>query len=175
MPLAWALVLVLGGGAFLLAGCDGPDANASLKQPLNYNHNVHVEKAGMSCTKCHAGAEKGARATFPADIYCDACHSSPRTGSAEEAKLLEMLENEIPLAWKQVTHIAPHVYFSHRRHVALGNIDCSACHGEMGQRTVPIEQPVVDFSGRAGMFRCIKCHRASGSRYARIDCVDCHR
>ncbi len=145
------------------------------EQPIAFNHSAHINKVHMSCTKCHAGAEKNQRAGFPPDIYCEACHSSPRTDSPAEAKLISMLENDEPLVWRQVTNLADYVYFSHRRHAGIGNIDCSVCHGQMSERTVPITAPAVSFRRRRGMFRCIGCHQKSGSRYAHIDCVDCHR
>jgi len=145
------------------------------EQPVQYNHNVHVEQLAIPCTKCHWGAERGARASFPPDVFCEACHSSPQSGSAAETQLIKLLEAGKPLAWKQVTRVADYVYFSHRRHVVVGNIDCVSCHGDMGARTVPIEKPVVNFSRRPGMLRCLACHEKTGSPYAGTGCVDCHR
>jgi len=145
------------------------------EQPVAFNHNAHVEKVGIVCTKCHAGADKNQHAGVPTDVFCEACHSEPRTDSAVEAKLISMLENGEPLAWKKVTRLADYVYFSHRRHAGIGNVDCSTCHGPMNEHTVPITAPAVDFNFRPGMLRCIRCHQKSGSRYAHIDCVDCHR
>jgi hypothetical protein len=144
-------------------------------QPVQYNHKVHAEQLGLACPNCHEGAEIRRRAGFPPDDFCQACHSSPQTTSPKEAKLIELLEAGGPLEWRRVTELASHVLFSHRRHVAAGNIDCIACHGDMRERTVPISEPVVSFRGRTGMFRCIACHVDSGSPYAGIDCMACHR
>lgn len=145
------------------------------QQPIQYNHKVHAGKLAIDCTKCHAGTESRQRAGFPPDLYCQACHSAPQSNSAEEAKLIDMLDDGTPLAWKQVTQVAEYVFFSHRRHVAVANIDCAVCHGDMPSRTVPIGAPFVSFRGRPGMQRCIACHRESGSPYAGTGCVDCHR
>jgi hypothetical protein len=145
-------------------------------QPVQYSHAVHAEgRLGVPCTKCHEGAEHRERAGYPPDVFCAACHSAPQGDSPEEAKLTELLQAGTPLAWQQVTRIASHVFFSHRRHVAAGNTECAACHGDMAARTVPIDAPVVNFTGRAGMLRCIACHKESGSPYAGVSCVDCHR
>jgi len=146
-----------------------------LEQPVEYNHKVHAEQLGVPCSGCHQGTETNRRAGFPPDEFCRACHSSPQSDSAKEAKLIQLLEAGRPLAWVQVTRIADHVLFSHQRHVTVANIDCTTCHGDMRGREVPIVEPAVDFGGRAGMFRCIGCHRESGSPYAGVDCVDCHR
>ena len=150
-------------------------ASQPAEQPVEYNHQVHTVTLGIACQNCHQGVESRRRAGFPPDAFCQACHSSPQGESAEEAKLVEFLQAGSALAWTQVTNVADHVLFSHRRHVALGNIDCIACHGDMRDRVRPITAAVVSFEGRKGMLRCIGCHVDGGSPYAGIDCMDCHR
>jgi hypothetical protein len=167
---------VLGMAAVLLGpGMVGGVEEPPLRQPVQYNHKVHAEELALACPNCHEGTEIRRRAGFPPDDFCRACHSSPQSDSAKEAKLLELLDSGQPLRWVQVTRLADYVLFSHRRHVAIGNIDCSACHGDMRERTVPISAPPIDFQGRAGMFRCIECHIDSGSPYAGVECLSCHR
>lgn len=169
------------GLALGLAACFGGPSVArvggaeAVRQPVQYNHKVHAEELGVGCSGCHAGVETNRRAGFPPDEYCLACHSSPQSNSANEAELIRLLEEGKPLAWVQVTRLANHVLFSHQRHVMVANIDCTTCHGDMRAREVPIEKPAVFFEGRAGMFQCIGCHLESGSPYAGVDCVDCHR
>lgn len=150
-------------------------ADGQTEQPVAYNHKVHAEELSIGCDECHAGVESRERAGFPPDDYCEGCHGAPMVGSPAETRLIELLEANTPLAWVQVTKIADHVRFSHRRHVTLGNIDCAVCHGDMRERTQPITEPAVNFQGRSGMLRCMKCHQESGSPYASVDCVDCHR
>lgn len=167
----WFGILAL---AVSAGGARGAEGRAP-QQPVDYNHKVHAEQLGIHCPNCHEGAEIRQRAGFPPDDFCRACHSSPQSTSQKEAKLIELLEAGQPLGWRQVTRVADHVLFSHRRHVAIGNIECAFCHGDMRAQTVPIAEPVVSFQGRAGMFRCIGCHVDSGSPYASTDCVACHR
>jgi hypothetical protein len=145
------------------------------EQPVQYNHKVHAEQLGINCSSCHEGTESRRRAGFPPDDVCGACHSAPQSDSPKEAKLIELLEAGRPLQWWPVTRLASHVLFSHQRHVAVGNVDCAVCHGDMRERTVPISEPVIPFNGRSGMLRCIGCHVESGSPYAGTGCVDCHR
>jgi hypothetical protein len=144
-------------------------------QPIQFNHKLHAGDLGIACETCHAGVEIRRRAGFPSNEVCGDCHVAPLGDSEEAAKLTELLENGTPLAWVQVTVIADHVLFSHQRHVALGNVGCVKCHGEMRERERPITAPAVDFEGRAGMLRCLGCHADSGSPYATRDCIDCHR
>jgi len=153
----------------------GGVALAGPRQPIQYNHSVHAGKLAIDCTKCHAGTENRERAGYPPEVFCQACHSSPQSESAEEARLIALLENGTPLAWKQVTRLAPYVHFSHKRHVVVGKVDCIVCHGDMAARTVPIDEPFVDFERRPGMLRCLGCHRDSGNPYAGTGCVDCHK
>jgi hypothetical protein len=145
------------------------------EQPVAYNHKVHAEELSIPCDQCHTGVESRERAGFPPDDYCEQCHVAPMGDSPAQAKLVELLDAGTPLAWVQVTKIASYVLFSHRRHVALGNIDCTVCHGDMRERVRPITEPAVDFRGRSGMLRCMKCHVESGSPYAGVECVNCHR
>jgi hypothetical protein len=145
------------------------------EQPVAYNHKVHAEELSIACDQCHSGVETRACAGFPPDDYCEACHATPIVGSPTETRLVELLKAKTPLAWVAVTKIADHVLFSHRRHVALGNVDCAVCHGDMRERVRPITEPAVNFQGRSGMLRCMKCHVESGSPYAGVECVDCHR
>lgn len=145
------------------------------EQPIRYNHNAHVVKAGIDCVKCHSGVTSRARAGLPPDVFCQACHTPPRGNSPEEARLIKLLASGKPLAWRPVTHLAPYVYFSHRRHVGIANIECATCHGEMSERTEPPESPFINFNGQSGMNRCKSCHQASHNPYAGTGCVDCHR
>lgn len=170
-----AMFLVALGPTLALAPAAGGSEAPGGEQPVQYNHKVHVQDQEFACTDCHEGVETRKRAGFPTDDLCEACHSMPEGESPHEARLVELLDAGIPLAWHQVTNLADHVYFSHRRHVALGNIDCSACHGNMREQTRPVSEPAVSFEGRAGMLRCIACHEESGSPHTGIDCVDCHR
>jgi hypothetical protein len=168
------LLVALGSALAMVAVADGSEA-ADGEQPVQYNHKIHVQDLEIACTDCHEGVETRKRAGFPADELCQACHDfADDESSREEARLVELLEAGAGLAWHQVTKLADHVYFSHRRHVALGNIDCSTCHGNMREQTRPIVTPAVSFEGRAGMLRCMACHEKSGSPHTGIDCIDCH-
>lgn len=162
--------LLVGFGALFLAQAfvylrghtDGAGA-----QPIAYNHAKHLA-AGLTCTDCHAGARTQEHATLPALETCMSCHESALTQSSEEAKLRALAAGGRELAWTQVTRVPAHVYFSHRRHVTLGRIECVSCHGAMEKVSAPPSRPFRDFS----MTACIGCHEQN---HARTDCNDCHR
>ena len=139
----------------------------AVAQPIAFNHNLHVEKLGLECNHCHQGVETGPFATLPKAEVCLECHAQPLSEKPEEAKVRLYGEGrEIP--WKRFTRVPNHVYFSHRRHVKLGQVSCESCHGQMGKRTRPPSKAPKVLS----MKDCLECHQKQG---ASVDCVSCHR
>jgi hypothetical protein len=136
-------------------------------QPIAFNHSKHIEN-GIACTDCHAGAQEQARATLPEISTCMTCHENPMGQSPEEAKIRAAAAAGRELVWQQNARVPPHVYFSHRRHVQAGRVDCSECHGAMQKATKP---PTARFR-RLDMNDCIGCHTQRG---VKTDCNDCHR
>jgi menaquinone reductase, multiheme cytochrome c subunit len=141
--------------------------NPDAAQPIAFNHAKHVA-SGLGCTDCHTGAETRERATIPGIEVCMGCHATALSESAEEARLRSVAAAGEDLAWRQVTRVPAHVYFSHRRHVALAGLECSVCHGPMETLTAPPRAPFRVMS----MDSCIECHRKS---QVRAECNDCHR
>ncbi|MFB3917526.1 MAG: cytochrome c3 family protein [Terriglobales bacterium] len=136
-------------------------------QPIAFNHKKHIEN-GVGCTDCHSGAQEQARATLPELSTCMTCHESALGQSPEEAKVRAAAAAGRELVWTQLTRVPTHVYFSHRRHVQEGKVECAVCHGEMQKRSVP---PTARFRP-LDMNDCINCHIQRG---VYTDCNDCHR
>ena len=153
-----ATVLVIGIAAawvFLL-----PSAPSA--QPIAFNHAKHQ---ALTCAGCHRGVETSAHATLPGADVCAKCHASAPKGvdAGQWASLQKATVN-----WIKVTRIPDHVMFSHQRHVTLAKLDCSSCHGDIGQRTQPPARAPV----RLEMTTCRACHQQEG---ASEDCAACHR
>jgi hypothetical protein len=136
-------------------------------QPIRYNHAVHIE-AGLACQDCHTGARDQVQATLPTIDTCLMCHEEAVTESAEEEKIRAFAQAGQEIPWVKITRVPAHVYFSHRRHVALGGLDCADCHGPMETLTEPPRRPFRPVSMEA----CMDCHEQSELRN---DCNDCHR
>lgn len=137
-------------------------------QPISYNHKIHIEEAGLECIDCHISAESMALATIPNINLCMDCHGNePITESKEEAKLIEFIEKNQYIPWKQIYNIPDHVYFSHRRHVVLGEMECSKCHGKVSELTAPAQYPYLVPS----MDNCMDCHKQNKINN---DCLACH-
>ena len=162
-------LVAAGFGLFFVFGLllFGALLSGSHPQPIQYNHSVHIE-SGLDCETCHTGSRTEVRATLPGIETCLMCHSDAMTESAEEEKLLAVAAAGEELVWTQITHVPRHVYFSHRRHVGLGQLECAECHGPMETLTEPPRRPfrVLD------MDACMDCHE---QREVRNDCNDCHR
>ena len=161
--------LLLGFGVFTVLGSwfFGRAPAGRGVQPIAFNHSKHIA-SGMTCTDCHTGAQTQERATLPALPACLTCHETPLTESSEEKKIKAFAAAGRELAWAPLTRVPTHVYFSHRRHVQLGKLECAGCHGAMDKLTAPPEKLFRPLD----MDDCIDCHQKSR---ARIDCNDCHR
>ncbi len=159
-PGGFALCFVLGAFAFLGQG-------HAPTQPIAYNHAKHIAN-GLSCVDCHTGVETQARATLPSIDICMGCHAAALTKSAEEEKIRTLAAAHREADWIRLTRVPAHVYFSHRRHVAIAKMACATCHGAMEKLTSPPSKPFRVFT----MDTCLECHQRNGGG---TDCNDCHR
>ncbi len=150
--------------ALLLAGA----CSAEARQPIGYNHQVHVKKLDLACETCHETSRSGETAGLPPVSTCAACHQEPNGPSPEELKVVAAVQADRPIGWVRLYQVPRHVYFTHRRHVAVAGIACERCHGDMGSQTRPPPGPLVALT----MDGCIQCHRTMG---ASADCDACHR
>ncbi len=153
------MVLVLAG---LMTG-ESPET-----QPIAYNHYLHVEENAMECRDCHMYAEDNARASIPNIEVCRDCHEDAMSDKEAEVTLINYITENTRIPWKQIYSVPDHAYFSHRRHVKLGELDCTVCHGEVGKLSTPVTEPYVEVT----MDWCMDCHESSGIS---IDCSACHR
>ncbi len=162
LPAAFLLAMTVAG-----SGCSRTEA---VQQPIDYNHRLHVVEQELECTDCHEHARDNVRATIPRIAICADCHDpdSPNSDSPEEAKLLEYMRQGQEVPWRKVYRVPDHVYFSHRRHTQLAQLECSTCHGEMEQREHAVDRPAVSLR----MGDCIRCHERND---VNTDCTRCHR
>ena len=140
----------------------------NIKQPISYNHKIHIEAAELSCIDCHIYYEEYASASIPNIEICGECHSDePISNSYEEVKLLEFINDERLIHWRQIYNVPDHVYFSHRRHVVLGEIECNECHGNVAELITPIDKQDFEMT----MDFCMDCHKEHN---VTNDCLTCH-
>lgn len=138
---------------------------AGLKQPIAFNHKIHAEN-GLECSECHPYYKEHQSSGRPHLETCASCHEEPLGESKEEKKLLEYLKSGKEIEWNRLYRIPEDVFFSHKRHVILGNIECKVCHGDIGKSSKPQSKPLPQT-----MNKCIKCHE---ERKVSTDCIACH-
>jgi predicted CXXCH cytochrome family protein len=151
-------------GGILFCACE---AAPPVVQPIQYNHKAHIDN-GIACTSCHQSVEKAAAATVPALDMCMMCHQAALSDNPEEEKVRQYAERGEEIPWRRIYQLPEHVYFSHRRHVAVAGVECGQCHGAVASLTAPPPYPLVAQT----MSWCLTCHRARG---ATQDCIHCHR
>ncbi|MEW5702574.1 MAG: cytochrome c3 family protein [Candidatus Zixiibacteriota bacterium] len=127
--------------------------SARKKLDFSFSHRTHLEKVGVTCDACHAGATTAITAAvnlLPQPDVCITCH--------EEADFPG--KNYTP-------DILPEreVIFDHQKHVDSLKLLCNVCHAD------------VERAGKApsaalpAMSVCVDCHRQKGIS---DDCSICH-
>jgi c(7)-type cytochrome triheme protein len=138
-------------------------------QPLRFSHATHVEGEGLECLECHAGAETQPWAGLPDIRDCYECHKSPQGEDPDEDKVREFAKRKQQIPFVQITRNAGHVYFSHRMHVTVAEMECDSCHPGYAEHDGGPMAPNPDL---LSMQACMDCHDERG---ATNECVVCHK
>lgn len=146
-------------------GARGTDA---VIQPIQFNHRLHTEEWELDCDTCHRYVLENEFAGRPRVEICAVCHEDPLTDGDEEAKLVEFIRSGKEIPWQRLYRVPRHVFYSHRRHVSVAEIECAECHGAIGISELPPEAPLNELT----MEFCINCHE---TQEISTDCNDCHR
>jgi hypothetical protein len=137
------------------------------RQPINFNHQLHIQKVGLECTHCHKLVEVSQFAGIPPLETCMTCHKAVATDRPEIVKLTRYWEEKKPIPWIRVYNlpVRKYVYFSHKRHIKAG-FECLNCHGEV--KVMPVMKRVRQLE----MGWCMSCHRENNGP---VDCTTCHK
>ena len=65
-----------------------------------------------------------------------------------------------PIPWVRIHNLPDHAYFNHQQHVAVGEVECQTCHGQIQ------EMEVVYQASPLSMGWCINCHRQTEVKFA---------
>jgi hypothetical protein len=156
----------LAAGVLLLFLLIGLSIGYKTEQPISFNHKKHAEQ-GLECDACHRFYKTQTFSGLPDLNTCLECHKEPITKSPEEEKIRQFQKKGEQIPWKRIYGEPDHVFFSHRRHVILGKLQCQNCHGDIGQRETPPQKPWVKMT----MSWCMDCHKKSK---VTNDCLACH-
>jgi predicted CXXCH cytochrome family protein len=137
-------------------------------QPIAFNHAKHTEQLGLNCEFCHKYVSSGAHAGLPDASTCSMCHSTPQGTSEEAARVTELLEAGDPIRFNKLFRLPDHVFYTHRRHAGIGELECESCHGGIASTERPPKRALVEIT----MGFCMDCHRERGETN---ECTACHR
>lgn len=148
------------------------------KQPVDFDHALHVGVVDHGCQSCHFFREDGSYSGVPKLAQCVECHTEANSDDPEEIKFVEQYVKpgrEVP--WLVYSRQPDCVFFSHAAHVIKGQMDCMTCHGPIGEST---SSRVYQQNRITGYSRDIWGHNISGikrnswDRMKMDDCADCH-
>jgi hypothetical protein len=167
---------------------------ASPLQPIAFNHKKHVQNH-VTCDICHPLYEGHPSAGIPGVKTCIRCHEEVIYRMPEKDKIQEFRKSGKEIPWLRVYRIEPDIYgldrilygipnrvlghiyggknpiyFSHRRHTAIGKVQCNECHGDVAN----MEKPITRTFAAIEMDRCISCHKSQEEKVS-VDCTACHR
>ena len=166
------------------------------KQPIDFNHAVHLEAVSDGCNSCHYFEKDGSFTGMPDLSKCVDCHESAQTDNPEEIKFVdEYVTPGIEVPWLNYSKQPDCVFFSHAAHVMGAGMSCESCHGDIGtseHTRVYEENRLTGYSrdiwgksiSRLGkpepgaplpmkMNDCAKCHEKKTGRKGA--CFQCHK
>lgn len=135
-------------------------------EPL-FSHALHVEGEGLDCTMCHTTADSGPPAGMPSLESCLLCHDSIDAEQADPTKrVTAFFDGDGAYRATRRAAIPAEVKFSHGLHAEAAGLDCSACHGAIGESDhIPEESAVTKAE-------CMSCHAERGLSNR---CDECHQ
>ena len=134
-------------------------------QPIDFDHRVHVQGAGLDCGFCHRLATTAANAGYPDVQQCMFCHSVVGQGVAEIEKVRQAWTSQTAIDWVRIHRMPDHVGFVHEAHLRAG-FTCATCHGDVGNMGIAKQVRPLN------MGDCVNCHQQNG---APTECATCHR
>ncbi len=148
------------------------------KQPVDFNHKLHMEFVDDGCESCHFFREDGSYSGVPKLAQCIDCHEEVQGEDPEEERFVEEYVakgKEVP--WLIYSKQPDCVFFSHAAHVKKGGMECKTCHGPIGESTT---LRVYEENRVTGLSRDIWGKNISGlnkntwDSMKMGDCADCH-
>ncbi len=149
------------------------------KQPIDFNHAFHMQEVDNGCESCHFFRDDGSFAGVPKNEQCISCHEEVLGESPNETILVEEYiskDREVP--WLIYSKQPDCVFFSHAAHVKMADMECSTCHGPVGESTHLKDYEENRISGYSrdiwgNAISGLKKH--SWDRMKMDDCAACHK
>lgn len=149
------------------------------KQPVNFNHVLHVELVDEGCTSCHYFREDGSFSGIPKLESCLECHEEVQGDTEDERIFAEKYVStgtEVP--WLVYSKQPACVFFSHVAHVKMGKMDCTTCHGHIGESEhsrIYEENRITGYSRDIWGKNIAGIKKNTWDRMKMDDCAECHK
>ncbi|MBN1932372.1 MAG: cytochrome c3 family protein [Desulfobacterales bacterium] len=148
------------------------------KQPIDFNHVLHVEAVDQGCESCHYIREDGSFSGVPKLAQCVDCHEEVQGEDPEEAKFVnEYVAEGKEVPWLVYSRQPDCVFFSHVTHTKMAEMDCATCHGAIGESE---HSKIYEQNRISGYSRDIWGKNIAGfkkntwDRMKMDDCSECH-
>ncbi|WDN88936.1 hypothetical protein BuS5_01904 [Desulfosarcina sp. BuS5] len=148
------------------------------KQPFDFSHAVHMEEVDDGCESCHFFRDDGSFAGVPKLEQCVDCHEEAQGESEDEAVFLnKYVAKGKEVSWLIYSKQPDCVFFSHAAHVKMSKMECSECHGNIGESE---HLRVYEENRITGVSRDIWGKNIGGfkkntwDRMKMDDCSECH-
>lgn len=149
------------------------------KQPVDFNHVLHMAEVDEGCESCHFFRTDGTFAGVPKLAQCIDCHEEVMGESEDEAVFVEQYvakDREVP--WLIYSRQPDCVFFSHAAHVIKGKMACETCHGDIGTSEnlkVYEENRITGYSRDIWGKNIAGFKRNTWDRMKMDDCSECHQ
>ena len=148
------------------------------KQPVDFNHALHIEFVEYGCESCHFFREDGTYSGVPKLAQCIDCHEELNGEDPEEEKFVyEYVAKGREVPWLIYSRQPQNVFFSHVAHVKMAQMDCVTCHGDIGESEsleVYEENRISGYSRNIWGKNIAGFKRNSWDRMKMDDCSECH-
>lgn len=148
------------------------------RQPIDYNHVLHLKEVENRCESCHFFREDGSFSGVPRLAQCVDCHEDVQGETPDEAKFVEQYVakgKEVP--WLVYSRQPDHVFFSHAAHVKLAGMACATCHGSHSEsETLRVYEKnrITGYSRDIWGKNIAGFKRNTWDRMKMDDCAECH-
>jgi hypothetical protein len=148
------------------------------RQPIDFNHALHNGLVDNGCESCHFFREDGSFSGVPKLAQCIACHEEANSEDPEEIRFVEeyvQKEREVP--WLVYSRQPDCVFFSHAAHVKLAQMECTTCHGPIGESEslkIYEENRITGYSRDIWGQNMAGLKRNTWDRMKMDDCAECH-
>jgi hypothetical protein len=136
----------------------------SAKQPVPFDHRIHVTGLRIDCLYCHQTADRASTAGLPATATCVSCHNAVWLSGPLFAAVRQSLASRRPIAWQRVDQLPDFVFFNHAIHIR-GGIACESCHGRVD------EMAQVRQAAPLTMGWCLDCHQHPEPRRRPVEAI----